>query len=162
MNFNDCVEVLLRFEGGLVDHPQDPGGLTKFGISLRAYPQLGRDGIRSLTKSQAKKIYKADYWDKARCVSLPPEIRLAVFDSAVNQGVTTALKTLQKTLNVKADGIVGPITLAAAKRIPVKELVARYLAERALQYVALKTFETFGRGWMTRLFHVAQYHLEDL
>ncbi|HHV62978.1 MAG TPA: hypothetical protein GXX51_10120 [Firmicutes bacterium] len=49
----------MTHEGGLPEDPRDPGGITKFGISLRSYPSLGADGIRNLTHDQAIAIYRA-------------------------------------------------------------------------------------------------------
>lgn len=91
-DFDLAVELVLKHEGGLVDNPQDPGGLTNFGISLRSYPQLGEDGIRKLTADDAKAIYLRDFW-KPWMMGAPDQ-RLAnvLLDSAVNQGMNTALQ----------------------------------------------------------------------
>lgn len=155
MNFKSAVDVILEREGGLVDHPRDPGGITNFGISLRAYPHLGADGIRNLTREDAVKIYRRDYWLKASCGKFPKGIRLFLFDSAVNQGVIRAIKILQRTLHVKADGIVGPKTLAASKKYSSSDLAAHYLTDRLSYYRRSRNWKTFGKGWTRRLFHLA-------
>ena len=77
------MDFVLSAEGGLVDDGSDPGGLTKFGISQRAYPNLD---IRELTIEGAKALYRKDYWNRFSCDKLPPGIALLVFDAAVNQG----------------------------------------------------------------------------
>ena len=153
MEFVKAVDFVLEREGGLVDHPSDPGGLTNFGISQRAYPDVD---IRNLTRDGASEIYRRDYWEKVSANQLPANIRLAVFDSAVNQGVTRAKKLLQKTLRITQDGIIGPKTIKASQEYG-SNLLPDYLAERSLHYASLSTFETFGRGWMRRLFHVSNY-----
>ncbi len=101
-NFDRCVRAVLSEEGGLSDHPQDPGGLTKYGISRRAYPDLD---IRRLTMDDVIEIYRRDYWNPVHGTDLPASLALLVFDAAVNQGVGTAVRLLQKTLGVKEDGV---------------------------------------------------------
>jgi lysozyme family protein len=91
MSFDQAVTFVLEREGGLSDDPTDPGGLTNFGISQRAYPDLD---IRHLTVEGATAIYKRDYWDAAGCDALTPAVALAVFDSAVNCGVQRAKEWL--------------------------------------------------------------------
>lgn len=127
MSFERAFEIVIGHEGGLVDDPRDPGGLTKFGISQRAYPSLD---IKALTLEQAKGIYYEDYWLKAGCDQLVDEpMAILVFDCAVNQGVDRA-----KSLSMR-----GPNPID-------------FQAERALHYASLPTFQRFGRGWMRRLF----------
>lgn len=79
--FAAALELLLHFEGGYVNDPNDAGGETKYGISKRAYPNLD---IASLTKSDAAEIYLRDYWDACRCSEMPEPLSLSVFDYAVN------------------------------------------------------------------------------
>ena len=93
VSFAQAVEFVLQCEGGLVDDPADPGGLTNRGISQRAYPN---EDIRNLTVERAKELYSRDYWTAARCDELPPGMALVVFDSAVNCGVSRALNWLSQ------------------------------------------------------------------
>lgn len=151
MSFESAIPIILEHEGGLSEHPSDPGGLTKYGISQRAYPDLD---IRNLTVEQAKAIYRRDYWDKVKGDSLPEGISTLVFDSAVNQGVLRATRMLQRAVGVDADGIIGPRTLAAASRVNLRDFAVRFGVERALHYASLPTFPIFGKGWLRRLFDV--------
>jgi lysozyme family protein len=148
--FENAVEVIFEHEGGLVDNPKDPGGLTNFGISQRAYPSVD---IRGLTKVTAAAIYKRDYWDKINGDLLKPAIALCVFDSAVNQGVGFAAKALQKECGVTADGAIGPATAAAANKNTM-QTVERFMTARILHYGSLPTFDTFGKGWIKRILRV--------
>jgi lysozyme family protein len=157
MNFRQAVTHIFKYEGGLVDHPKDPGGITKFGISLRAYPDLGADGIRRLTKKDASGIYKRDYWDTMYCDDLPNELRLMAFDCAVNQGVNYARKALQTSLSVVADGVIGPKTLAAAKSVDPERAVHKFAMNRFLRYMRNRNWRTFGEGWMSRLLSVTMH-----
>ena len=104
-NFDRCIRaVVLSEEGGLSDHPQDPGGLTKYGISRRAYPDLD---IRRLTMDDAIELYRRDYWNPVHGTDLPPPLALLLFDAAVNQGAGTAVRLLQKAVGVTEDGNFG-------------------------------------------------------
>ena len=67
--FETAVDFILSVEAGLVNDPSDPGGLTKFGISQRAYPDVN---IRDLTLDGAKTLYRKDYWNRCSCDKLPP------------------------------------------------------------------------------------------
>ena len=98
--FETAVDFVLTAEGGLVDDPSDPGGLTNFGISQRAYPHLN---IRELTIADAKALYRKDYWDRCSCGKLPHAIALVVFDAAVNQGASASIRMLQRSLNVREE-----------------------------------------------------------
>jgi lysozyme family protein len=151
MTFDKAFDAVLKFEGGVSDHPSDPGGLTKYGISQRSYPDLD---IANLTLDEAKAIYKRDYWDKVKGDILPAGISTLVFDSAVNQGPLRATLFLQKALGVDPDGIIGPRTIAAASRANLRAFAVRFGAERALHYARLPTFPIFGRGWMRRLLDI--------
>ena len=148
--FPECLKVILAEEGGISNHRQDPGGLTKYGISQRAYPNVD---IERLTLAQASAIYQRDYWQPIRGDMLPAGLDLLVFDCAVNQGSTTAAILLQTTLGVRADGSIGPITLARASQAMPGVLIT-FAAERALQYEFNRNEETFGRGWYRRLFRI--------
>jgi lysozyme family protein len=148
MNFHDAFQMVVGHEGGISDHKDDPGGLTKYGITSRDYPSLD---IRNLTLNQARRIYKSDYWDKIHGDDLPGRVAALVFDSAVNQGVSRATKLMQRALQVQVDGVIGKNTLTAAENVDPDEFAVLFGAERALHYASLSTFDTFGRGWMRRL-----------
>lgn len=157
--FDRCIRAVLSEEGGLSNHPQDPGGLPRFGISSRAYPHLD---IRALTMDAAIAIYRRDYWNPIRGMDLPPALALLVFDSAVNQGVGTAARLLQKAVGVTEDGNIGPVTLRAALAVPLEQALIDFCAERALRYEFNRNEETFGRGWYRRLFRMYATALEWL
>ncbi|NJM13355.1 MAG: hypothetical protein HC889_17110 [Synechococcaceae cyanobacterium SM1_2_3] len=148
--FDRCLQLILDEEGGISNHRQDPGGLTKFGISRRSYPNLD---INSLTLQQASEIYHRDYWTPIKGDLLPPGLDLMMFDGAVNQGTHTAIVLLQKALDIKADGIIGEVTLSRASR-EMPTLLITFAAERALRYEFNRNEETFGRGWYRRLFRI--------
>ena len=151
--FPRAVELILGLEGGYSNDPNDPGGETRHGISKRAYPDLDIEG---LTREQAIKIYKDDYWDANEVSRLPRNVQIAFFDCCVNSGGHQAKTLLQRTVGVTEDGIVGMKTLTACNMYR-GILYSDYLAERALFYSKLKNYDRFGRGWQRRLFKVSSY-----
>jgi lysozyme family protein len=140
----------------LENNPKDPGGLTKFGISQKAYPSLD---IASLTKEQAKEIYKRDYWQACKCDELPSAFAIAVFDTAVNQGVGTARRILQISLDVTVDGVIGDKTIAAAHKASVYQF-KKFLAERLVSYARLmdekEHLRIFAIDWTYRVISLAE------
>lgn len=152
MSFERAFDMVIGHEGGLVDNPADPGGLTKFGISQRAYP--GED-IRNLTMARAQELYRHDYWNPIRGDQLPVPLAICLFDMAVNSGVSQAVRTLQKAIDVPIDGVLGPGTLGKALSLPTEILVAYMQAERLMYLVSLPTFTNFGRGWIRRVLSTA-------
>lgn len=151
--FDRALALVLEAEGGYSNDPRDPGGETNFGISKRAYPRLD---IKALTIDQAREIYLRDYWLKAKCERLPDPVAIALFDSAVNQGVDAATKLLQRAVGVPEDGVLGNLTIAAVNALGADDLFCKLMAERALAYWKLPNMRVYGRGWMRRLFHVAR------
>jgi lysozyme family protein len=158
------LKVVRRWEGGLVDHPSDPGGITKWGISLRFLRAIGIDingdgvidgrDIRSLNEKQVEKLYHDHFWSKCHCDFLPAGVDLAVFDCGVNQGPNRAKGFLQKALKVKVDGRVGPITLAAVDKADPAELLGEFMVRRAVHYSGLVNMTIFGLGWFRRIFDI--------
>jgi len=155
-NFSSSFELLLKHEGGYVNHPDDPGGRTNHGITQRVYEKfLGEDvteeEMKDMPLEDVFSIYKDDYWDRVRGDELPSGVDLCVFDWAVNSGVSQASKALQRVLGVLDDGIIGSRTVAAVcdQRDPA-QVVEAISQKREDFYRSLRTFDTFGRGWLRR------------
>jgi lysozyme family protein len=148
------AKVLLE-EGGINANPIDKGGLTKFGIAQRWYPDLD---IANLTIPDAAEIYYLDYWCFNSCNQLPSELAIMLFDCAVNQGGSFARKTLQKLLNVKQDGIIGPKTIAEAKSQIDLLFLTQFTRERCRKYSNIAQADpsqiTFIEGWIDRALDV--------
>lgn len=153
-----AIDLILRLEGGptITNDPRDPGGLTKFGISLSANPELGREGILTLDLERARAIYKKKYWDVIQGDELPIDIAICVFDCAVNQGPGTARMLLQEALRVKIDGIMGPITLNSIKTTNKEDLVSTFMQLRQFRYSKSEKFNIYGKGWSRRLYKVCR------
>lgn len=147
--FDRALQLVLRHEGGLVDNPKDPGGLTNFGISQRTYPKLD---IRNLTAADAAEIYRRDFWEKIHGDELPERLAIALFDAAVNVGWPRAILMLQESLGVTVDGNIGPQTLAACA---APEALVWFTAARVRYYVANRNYSVFGLGWIRRAISTA-------
>lgn len=148
MNFDQAFEQLLGHEGGYVNDRRDAGGETKFGISKRSYPA---EDIARLTVERAKAIYLRDYWGPAGCDAVPDPLKFQLFDMAVNSGVRTAIKTLQRAASETPDGILGPRTLTAISSMPAPRLIARFNGHRLALLADLTEWPAFGRGWARRV-----------
>lgn len=149
MTFDQVFDKLINHEGGYVFNPHDPGGETKFGISKRSYPHLD---IHSLTLADAKTIYRRDFWDRAQCDKLHPDLAFDLFDGAVNSGIGQAIRWLQRAVGVADDGVVGPLTLASINREnDTCAIRARYNGHRLDFMTRLSTWDVFGKGWARRI-----------
>lgn len=148
MTFDQAFDKLIDHEGGYVNDRRDPGGETKFGISKRSYPDLN---IENLTLDDAKRIYLRDYWQRARCDDLPPMVAFQVFDTAVNSGIGQSIRFLQRAVGAADDGIVGPLTMNAVRRLDPEVVVARFNGHRLDFMTKLSTWDVFGKGWARRV-----------
>jgi len=146
--FDSYIDRVLSHEGGYVHHPKDPGGETQWGISKRSYPALN---IRTLTRAQAVEIYRRDFWQRAQCDTLPKAVAFQMLDAAVNHGMGNPIRWLQRAARVADDGAIGPVTLAALRKLDENDVLLRFNAERLEFYSALTTFNSFGRGWTRRV-----------
>ncbi len=162
-NFQTSLGLTLRYEGStFVDDPQDPGGPTLKGVTQRVYDDyrqkrgLPGQSVRLMAEHELRDIYKRLYWDACRCDDLPRGVDYAVFDYAVNSGVSRSAKTLQKLVGIeKPDGKIGPITLAAVDAY-IREndaaTLTDFICTQRLAFLkGLPTFARFGKGWTRRV-----------
>lgn len=158
-NFVDALAHVLKHEGGYVNHPSDPGGMTNLGVTKAVWEEwVGRESsekeMRSLTPEMVAPLYRRKYWDKIQGDSLPDGLDYAVFDAAINSGPGRAAKWLQMVAGVTPDGAIGPKTLAAINAEPVQQLIAEYNDTRLQFLEGLPTWGTFGKGWRNRVAQV--------
>lgn len=166
MDFESCLKLVLKHEGGYVNHPKDPGGATNRGITQATYDgwRSGRNlaprSVRLITDREVSAIYRRDYWDAVRADDLPSGVDYAVFDFAVNSGVSRASRFLQEACGAHQDGKIGPATVAAVKKMAARSVVIR-LCEARLHFLqSLKTWPTFGKGWGSRVAEVKEAALK--
>ena len=152
-NYAQALKQVLKYEGGYVDHPKDPGGPTNKGVTQAVYDNwrklqnLPTQSVRAIADSEVAAIYKNLYWDRISGDSLPAGVDFAVFDFAVNSGVSRAAKTLQAVVGVTQDGVIGPATIQAAKTY-----VAMSVTNKRLAFMqSLSIWSTFGKGWSARI-----------
>ena len=159
-NYQKCLEMILHHEGGYVNHPKDPGGMTNLGVTKRVYEDwvgysVSEHTMQNLTKEDVAPIYEKNYWGRVKGDELPNGLDLCVFDFCVNAGTRRAAKYLQSMVGAARDGAIGPNTLRQVNEyIEVNGLQATiqtYQTNRQRYYEKLKTFETFGRGWTRRV-----------
>lgn len=158
-NLIPAMTALLKHEGGFVNHPADPGGMTNLGVTQRVWEEwvghpVDEKEMRSLTPEKVAPMYKQKYWDKIRGDDLPSGVDMAVFDCCVNSGPGRAAKMLQRVLGLTEDGAIGPNTLSKALSIDSSKLIADYNDARLAFLKSLPTWATFGNGWETRVAQV--------
>jgi lysozyme family protein len=155
-NFESALEAVLHHEGGFVNHPADPGGMTNLGVTKKVWEEwvgheVDEKTMRGLTPDIVGPMYKAKYWDKVKGDDLPSGVDYAVFDAAVNSGPGRAAKWLQSCVGVEPDGGIGPKTLAAVAAFDPAELVEDYAKRRLSFLMDLPHWATFGKGWGRRV-----------
>lgn len=156
--FEKAVQAVLALEGGLVDHPADRGGLTKYGISQRAHPHLD---IAALTEAEARELYRA-YWFPLFDRITDQVKANKVFDLCVNLGPKGGITLVQRAINdergsrgpVEVDGQFGAQTLMAVNLMPVRQFLRTVRARQARHYVDLVLADAsqlaFLNGWLKR------------
>lgn len=155
-NFQRSLSLVLKWEGGFVNHPKDPGGATNKGITLATFRRYVKrngtvDDLKRITDAQVSTVYRKQYWDAVKGDDLPSGVDYAVFDFAVHSGPARAAKYLQAAVGVDQDGKIGPVTIAAARGMNAVDLVAAICAKRMAFLKRLNTWPTFGKGWTNRV-----------
>ena len=164
--FDDCLQFVLREEGGFVDDPEDRGGATNYGITQRVYDvwnlahHLPPSPVRDILFDEVESIYRANYWDGVHGDSLAPPLDLVMFDTAVQHGASRAVMMLQHAVGVPADGVLGPVTLNAVYNRPASLVAQGVMSQRSAYYDAIlandASQERFRNGWNNRMQALAQ------
>ena len=162
-NYVIALQHVLKSEGLWSDNPADPGGATMKGITLAVYrewkrnPHISKDELRVIPDEEVYNLYKELYWNKVQGDNLPAGVDYAVFDAAVNMGVGRAAKLIQEAAGVTADGVLGPASVSAIQKTDPKELIEKFSQLKENFYRSLKTFNTFGVGWLKRVAEVKTF-----
>jgi lysozyme family protein len=158
ITYKDAARIIIMDLEGGSKVITDSGGLTKYGVSQKAYPDLD---IKNLSYEEAEAIFVKKYWLEVKAPLLPSPLNIYVVDMAYNAGPRTAMKLLQKALgNVAVDGRWGPRTQAAVMRYDVDELCVLFNSERVRSYVGMRNYDKYGAGWINRVFRLVG-HVED-
>lgn len=168
---HDPIGVVLRHEGGYVNHAMDRGGPTNFGVTQRTYSNyLGRQAtiqeVRDMTVETAREIYERNFLTGPRIHTLPDPPQTLVLDMAINHGPRTAIKMLQRVTNavgslsgpISVDGVIGPMTRRAIENAIQQMGAIRFqnaLVEERIRYYhsivqRRPSQQVFLRGWLNR------------
>ncbi len=175
-DYRDAIKKVLEHEGGFVNNPLDKGGATNWGVTQTTYNQymsakLGKtysstvDEIKKMPMDIAIDIYKKLYWDKIQGDKIRKyTVALAIFDQAINRGVSSAVKQAQRVVKkldpmgfakITEDGVMGPATLTALNSIAEKPFIDNYLSESKLFYQNIvqrnPSQSVFLTGWLNRI-----------
>jgi lysozyme family protein len=155
-NWQKSFELMLKSEGGYVNNPADPGGMTNLGVTKATWENwVGRESdeaeMRGLTPEKVEPMYKKKFWDAVRGDELPVGLDYLLFDFAVNAGAGRSIKTLQSAVGATPDGGFGPLTMAAVQAIEPQDLIERFSQAKEDFYRSLNTFNVFGKGWLNRV-----------
>jgi len=158
--FDNAFDLLMEIEGGFVDHPDDPGRATKYGISKRSHPEVD---IANLTEAGAKAIYKAEYWPWYMDRVTDWGVAAEMFEQLVNMRPRTAVKIWQRALRylgaeIAVDGQFGAVTLRNINGYSRRMRTPLLKALNGVQFMHFlklveggERFDAFARGWLRRV-----------
>lgn len=181
-NFDMAQKFVAKWEGGYIFHPNDPGGATNYGVSLRWLRELGLedgdvdgdgdidvDDIKSLTPEKAAALFKKHFWHPYHCEELPELTACIYYDTMVNTGPKQAAKIMQRGYNackpstsLSVDGIAGPLTRASMQAMKDSSVfLVSCIDARDNFYRGLVTskpkFKSFLKGWLNRTTDLRRY-----
>lgn len=159
-DLSDALKFVLKFEGGFVRHPADPGGATNKGVTQATYDSYRRkkklpiQTVANITSAEVTEIYEEMYWEASRAKWLQPPLALAVFDTAVNFGVSGAIRRLQQALGLRPTGKWTQQTServhAADPLVVAREIVRLRIAHRHYRVQQKPSQRAFLKGWLNR------------
>jgi len=159
--FQASLPFVLRWEGGFVDHPKDPGGRTNRGVTQRVYDDWRRrqglpaQDVKLIDDAEVHRIYESGYWLPPRCDLLGRQLDLVQFDTAVNMGPGRAVRLLQAAVGAGTDGDFGSETQKKVAASDLAETIVNYCNARERYYRSLVTSKpdlgVFLKGWLNRL-----------
>jgi len=153
-NFKECLDLVLKSEGGWVNNPKDPGGETNLGVTKRVWEEyVGHPvkTLKNLTKEDVAPLYELKYWRPCYCEVLPTGLNFLVFSMGVNAGPGRSVKLLQSAIGCVPDGVIGERTRGLISSSNVADIIAKFSETRRHYYESLKTFPIFGKGWLARV-----------
>lgn len=162
MTEDDLIDGVIEREKGFVDHPNDRGGATKFGVTAKTLGlwrkygrQATRQEVRDLTLAEAKEILRVQYLVGPGFDAIKDDVlRVIVVDDGILSGQTTAAMTLQRCLGVRDDGVIGKATKAALQACDPRVVAVRVIKARLVRYAQIvennRTQGDFIEGWVVR------------
>ena len=156
-NFKECLDLVLKSEGGYVNNPADPGGMTNLGVTKRVWQEYtGHEAdekeMRSLTPEKVAPLYEQKYWRPCYGEVLPRGLDFVVFSMGVNSGPGRSVKLLQSAIGCVPDGVIGPRTRELISDSNSATLIAKFSEARREYYKSLNK-PVFEKGWLNRVDH---------
>ena len=152
-NFKECLDLVLKSEGGWVNNPADPGGETNLGVTKRVWEEYVGHPVttmKNLTPADVAPMYEQKYWKPCYGEVLPRGLDFVVFSMGVNAGPGRSVKLLQSSIGCVPDGIIGPKTRELISASNCATLIAKFSEVRRDYYSSLKK-PMFEKGWLARV-----------
>ena len=164
-NWEPFFEMLIKHEGNFTDDQRDSGnrkgdghgneGSTMLGVTSWNWAKYTgvpapKDVMKKLTVDDVKHLYKQNYWNAIRGDDLPSGVDVSCADLCVNAGPGRAAKILQRAVSAKADGSIGPQTVAAVYDFEATDVLHKFYDGREAFYRSLDDYKIYGKGWSSR------------
>lgn len=173
-DFKPALDLVLKHEGGFIDHKSDPGGATNYGISLRYLQSqkiidadldgdndIDKEDVKILTPDQASLLYRKEFWDKNNVEPINSQrVANMFFGLCVNMGHNRATNILKAALMfiVKSKKAFDELGISIPDKInalPEDFVIKAYKDEAKSHYRYLaaknKNLKVFLKGWLNRI-----------
>lgn len=166
LRFQKLHEFVKRWEGGFVNHPDDPGGATNMGITIGTLAEwrgtkVTVEDVRNLSRVEADNIFRANYYSASRCGEMPERMAMVVYNCSVLSGRKRGIEFVQEAFNslgllvdgkpLVVDGVLGRMTMSAIRGADPSILAEAFMDRQEDYLRQLNTFSVFGKGWMNRM-----------
>lgn len=141
--FEKALSDVLKNEGGYVNDPDDHGGATNYGITMKTLSDflghtVNEHDVQSISMDVVREIYKKNYWDRLKLDLVKNETLAALlFDQAVNRGTRTVAEQIQKIVGVTVDGMMGPLTIKSINAYNQKKLIINFIKVSQDSYIRI-------------------------
>ena len=156
-DYQECLGLVLKSEGGWTGSTGlkgDPGGETNLGVTKAVWEEwVGHpvETLKNLTKEDVAPLYEQKYWRPCYGEVLPRGLDFLCFSFGVNAGCGRSVKILQQSLGCIPDGIIGPNVRQKISESNITDIIKGFSEARREYYKSLKSFATFGKGWLSRV-----------
>ena len=152
-DYRECLDLVLKSEGGWVNNPKDPGGETNLGVTKAVWEEyVGHpvQTMKNLTKDDVAPLYEQKYWRACYGEVLPRGLDFLCFSFGINAGSGRSVKLLQQSLGLVSDGVIGPKVMQKLRESNIADVIKSFSESRREYYKSLKNFPIFGKGWISR------------
>lgn len=159
-SFDDACLVVQKHEGGYSNDPDDHGGATNFGITMKDLATfrghgVTEDDVKNMKFDEAKLIYKAFYWDVMKLDQIyDSKLQTIFLDQGILHGPQSCIRIIQRVMKMPSDGIMGPLTIGAVNFTNSKIFAKKFIFWLQNSYVDICVNEPsqlrFLKGWIAR------------